>query len=514
MTRLALLLLALPVFAQNNSKTTLRGRLIDDVYSQGVSRARLALSGGGLRTPLTAIASEQGAFSFPDLAPGAYRLALEKAGYFTPTPLDVQVGASQINLGDVILVRIRAISGVVRWSDGEPAAGASVQVLPVVAGQVSFRGIATGYSVSDRGTFRITNLRPGRYVLFASSAGYALSENPRPRIAPAVFFPGSDVAAGATKIDVRKTPEITDIDFTLRDRGGVTVEGIVAPSASFPAGSDVLIGVMVPNAPAPVLGLRRMKVGDSFRFLDIPPGQYMIAVSSDRDLCRGYESIQVGSDPLTNVRVTMPERVTVVVHTEMEEPGGQRTSPVPGIAIRGQVDKLFSYGITGFGSARPGQPLANGDLEATDVSPGATYRMDFNRLPANSYVESVTQGKNEQHFGPFEFVASSDVVRILLKKDGGTVGGTTVPRTFVVFAPKNRKAANRFLTTTADKDGNYQLSAIAPGDYELYAFDRNDEDSYLDEDYLQKYNAHVIAVTVQPNSSISLQPELTRVAGQ
>src|SRR6185436_5396255 len=115
---------------------------------------------------------------------------LEKAGYFAPNPQDVQVGASEINLGDIILVRIRAISGTVRWSDGEPAAGATVQVLPVVAGQASYRGIATGYSVADRGTFRIANLRPGRYVLFASSAGYALSENPRPRVAPAIFFPG------------------------------------------------------------------------------------------------------------------------------------------------------------------------------------------------------------------------------------------------------------------------------------------------------------------------------------
>jgi len=320
-------------------------------------------------------------------------------------------------------------------------------------------------------------------------------------------------------IDVRKTPEATDISFALRERPGVTVEGTVVPSAAFPAGTQVGISLSIPGIPVPGYGLRRMRAGDPFLFLDVPEGQYLITVSSP-ELVRGYEFIQVGKEPLRDVRVNMPESVPVTMRVEMEEPNGQRTSPIPGIAIRGQFDLLMSLGITGFGASRPGPAMSNGDLRATDIAPGATYSMSFSRLPTGSYVESVTQGKNEQHFGPFEFIANANPVRVLLKKDGGTISGSVrgekgpVPQAFVVLAPKNRKATIRYMTASSDKDGNYQLSAIAPGDYELYAFDRNDEDSYLDEDYLRKYNSHVIAVTVQPNSANSLQPELTRVAGQ
>jgi hypothetical protein len=202
----------------------------------------------------------------------------------------------------------------------------------------------------------------------------------------------------------------------------------------------------------------------------------------------------------------------------MQEPDGRLTFPIPGISVRGNFPALQRLGFTAMGS---GFFLTNDkEIRATDVAAGGTYSMEFRGIPAGAYVESVVQGKREQHFGPFEFIVNDELIHVLLKKDGGSINGTVrgdkgpVPQAFLVLAPKNRKATIRYMTVSSDKDGNYQLSAIAPGDYELYAFDRNDEDSYLDDDYLRKYNTHVIAVTIQPNSAVSLQPELTKVAGQ
>ena len=35
-------------------------------------------------------------------------------------------------------------------------------------------------------------------------------------------------------------------------------------------------------------------------------------------------------------------------------------------------------------------------------------------------------------------------------------------------------------------DGSYQIGNIAPGSYDLFAFDRNDEDVYYDADFLRR----------------------------
>jgi hypothetical protein len=516
----ALLLLgALPLFAQSDQKSSVRGRIIDDIYAQGTAKARITLSGGGLKGPSVTTSDEHGNFSFPDLTAGRYQMNIERAGYFNPTPQPVQVGSPSVDLGDIVITRIRVISGTAKWNDGEPAAGATVQVLPIVSGKPVYRIGAGGARVTDQGTYRISNLRPGRYVLIASNGDQssAAFDSVRPRVASPVFYPSSPSAAGSVVIDVRKSPEAADISFKLEEKPGVTVGGTVVPSAGTPLGTRILLELLLDDVPVQAFDLRQVAAGDSFRFLDIPEGSYTI-VASTPQLSRGYQAVKVGKEPVTNLRLDAPEPAAAVIKVEMQEPDGRLTFPVPGVAVRGYFPALQQFGFTAVGSGIPA--TAAGELRATDVAAGGTYSMEFRGIPAGAYVESVTQGKREQHFGPFEFVASADKVNVLLKKDGGTISGSVrgekgpVPQAFVVLAPKNRRATLRFQTASSDKDGNYQLSAIAPGDYELYAFDRNDEDSYLDDDYLRKYNAHVIAVTVQPNSSLSLQPELTKVAGQ
>lgn len=515
-----LILSSLALLAQSDGKFVFRGRVVDDLNDQAVRTARIILTGGA--NPLIAQSDDRGAFSFADVPPGRYKLNIEKAGYFTPIVQDIQAAASSsLDLGDIPLTRTRAISGTVRWSDGEPAGGITVQILPVVAGKPVYRGIATGARTDERGSYRIPNVRPGRYVAFASSAQGSLSDDLRPRLAMPVFYPGSDALAGGLRIDLRKTKEATDISFRLQEKAGVTVDGVVAPSAEFPAGTDVLLGLMVPNIPTSLFGMRQMRAGDAFRFFDIPEGAYLLVVSTRRELYRGYQSIQVGRQPLTGVRVNLPEPAPVVMKVEMLERDGTRTSPVKGISIRGQLDKLGSFGNSVSGAASAVQPLSNGDLQKTDIAPGETYSMEFRGVPADAYVESVAQGGREQKGGPFEFVATTEPVRILLKKDGGTINGVVrdgnrgpAPKAFVVLAPRNRKATNRFLTAAADKDGNFKIAAIAPGDYDLFAFDQNDEDSYLEEDYLRAVSARATGVQVDPNSAQTFQPELIRVTAR
>jgi hypothetical protein len=133
-----------------------------------------------------------------------------------------------------------------------------------------------------------------------------------------------------------------------------------------------------------------------------------------------------------------------------------------------------------------------------------TYVMEFPRLTPGTYVYSVTQGTAVQVTSPFQFVANGEAVHVLLRKDGGTVTGTAAtdsgaaaPLAFVVLAPKDRKDTLRFRTVTAGKDGAFSLTAVAPGNYDVFAFSRDDEGWYQDEEYLRRYATRSVSRTAR-----------------
>lgn len=121
------------------------------------------------------------------------------------------------------------------------------------------------------------------------------------------------------------------------------------------------------------------------------------------------------------------------------------------------------------------------------------------------------RGDNEGNDG------GGDPVRIVLKTDGGKIEGIArlsgrgVARAFIVLAPKDRRVEQSFRTALAAEDGTYTISSIAPGEYDLFALDRNEDDDYLDEAFLQALLDRAISVTVQPRSSQSFEVPLQSI---
>ena len=113
---------------------------------------------------------------------------------------------------------------------------------------------------------------------------------------------------------------------------------------------------------------------------------------------------------------------------------------------------------------------------------------------------------------PFIVTANAEPVQILLKKDGGKLNGQLPPRgglfrpAFVVLAPKDRQLTSAFKTIATDRKRAFQFSGIAPGAYELFAFDQ--ESDYLGDESLKKYAARAISVTVAPNAVLSMPLEV------
>ncbi len=91
-------------------------------------------------------------------------------------------------------------------------------------------------TTNDRGEFRLENMRPGRYVAYAYVPGLAVAFT-KPRTALPVFYPNSPVPDAGGSIDLRNTAEPAPLLMHLHETsGGVSVEGTVAESVSFPKG--------------------------------------------------------------------------------------------------------------------------------------------------------------------------------------------------------------------------------------------------------------------------------------
>lgn len=143
--------------------------------------------------------------------------------------------------------------------------------------------------------------------------------------------------------------------------------------------------------------------------------------------------------------------------------------------------------------------------------------VDHRSLPPNAYIAAVTQGSQPLPTSPFQIASGGDAVRVVLKTDGGIVegrvreSGRAAGQAFVVLAPKDRKSQQNFRTAIADRDGMFRVSAVAPGEYDLFAFDRNEDDDYLDELFLQSFADRALDGKVAPRSTSTVELALVRL---
>jgi hypothetical protein len=463
----------------------------------------------------------------PDIPPGRYLLTVDKAGYFPrnreeemgggPISIDAQMPAAE--LGDIALSRVRAISGTVRWLNGEPAERVAVHAQFVRRGTAAFRpGEGSLVGTNDRGEFRLDRLRPGRYVVCAYSVGVA-GPDAKPLVSLPVFYPGSDHPEVSGSVDLRQTAEVSGILINLRETSGVRVQGKIAPSQSAPEGATVTAG-LIPRSPGAEQPFTRnaSQVGQLFQFSDVPPGSHTLVAYADRPYtARTFQSVEVGTqsvDGLT-VRLDAPTPITGKIEIEQaadQSRGGADAKAPPAVPVA-KVRVLAQCSILGLFGVITGNTDDDGQFHLDNPANGETYALTV-QAPADTYVAKVTQGDREVPYGPFPVSASSDLVRVLLKRDGGKIIGTVQKRegvnapALIVLAPKDHKAQQFFRSTTTAGDGTFALSPIAPGEYDLFAFDRNEEDAYLDDAYLRAFNSKAVAVTVQPNANLALSLEV------
>ncbi len=248
----------------------------------------MTLSGKGLADPLVASTGDDGECPFKDVPPGVYTLAVEKAGYFAPeAPVSGVKGVISVeatvppesNIGTIVLVKSRTITGVVRWDNEEPAERVIVHALTVKRGRaLMIPGDVFLVTTNDRGEFRLENMRPGRYVAYAYVPGLAVAFT-KPRTALPVFYPNSPVPDAGGSIDLRNTAEPAPLLMTFtKPAAAFRLKEQWQSPQSFPKGRGVYLGITIAGSlpPQAIAGVELRKPVSHFGSGACRPGLYRI----------------------------------------------------------------------------------------------------------------------------------------------------------------------------------------------------------------------------------------------
>lgn len=211
-----------------------------------------------------------GSFTIPHVPPGAYYIFAEKSGYVIPVSMDfigidknnqpaskdlrdalaaglspITVAANRVTTVELVLHRGAAISGVIRFDDGAPAADITVSLLqkdksgkwttPPNIGDMN-------HQADDQGNFRLAGLPAGEYLLKATLESEAPlvkdSDNERSHYQWDVYFGDGIRPRDAKSITLKDGEESNGDNITIPLSRMHSVSGsVISLESGSPVGS-------------------------------------------------------------------------------------------------------------------------------------------------------------------------------------------------------------------------------------------------------------------------------------
>jgi protocatechuate 3,4-dioxygenase beta subunit len=260
---------------------------------------------GPFAVPPQAMTDQDGRFAFNSLAPGEYRIEVQKTGFAssadsTTRPRTYTVAAGQA-LDDIsiVLQKGAVITGKVLDQKGEPVTDAHVMALrritPPGATTAPPRLIPAPMQgpqqTNDIGEYRVSGLPAGEYVLAASPRSMGFGGPGMPAntghgggtpTATTTYYPGTVDQAGAQSITVAAGAEVSNIVFVLQSAPAYRVSGIVVDDNGAPIARAMVMLMTDPRGGMMFMGPGgNAQTGDDGRFSigDITPGTYRLNVS-------------------------------------------------------------------------------------------------------------------------------------------------------------------------------------------------------------------------------------------
>jgi hypothetical protein len=489
------------------------GRVISD-DGQPVSNARISASAlGGTNQPARSTSTDaEGNFRFADLPRGVYSLFATSPGYVSTSTFVPASERPIYRIGDtatITMVKGGVITGAVTDAGGIAIPSLTIRAIRVRDAEgklVAPSATARDRNTDDRGIYRIYGLVPGSYVVMATSPNR--SGQPSEHDGKAPTFHPSSTRDTASEVTVRSGEEAGNIAIRFRAEPGYVISGTFAGNLSA-ADAATMASVELSYAgsgmPINTVSARMAEGQRGFAIYGVADGEYEVRAQ------------RYGENDLETL-VALPRRVSV------------KGADVTGVALRlTPLGSISGRVVLESTTARVVVPACAGEravlpqetiltVRRTDQASGenellqrwvsattapndqsqfvlrnlmaARYRVET-RLPnENWYVRSITAPSPtsarqlvDAGRGGFALKSGEKAKGLTVTIAAGAaavrgkitpaVEGTKLPphlRVHLIPAePERADDVLRYAQVTAQNDGGFALTNLAPGKYRLLA---------------------------------------------
>ncbi|MGB7844774.1 MAG: carboxypeptidase-like regulatory domain-containing protein [Candidatus Acidiferrum sp.] len=523
-----------PAFGQHPDTDAfeLRGSVINAATGEPVSGALVEM-----QAPVSKVqfSGTNGMFVFTNLPRGQYFVTSRKPGFFNEQELgrsSVRVNSMRVVPSDgELLLKLTPeaiIYGELKNENGDPLEGVTVraQRWQTVDGRRSFQNMRDAVT-DDEGTFRIAELKPGRYRLAfvetnrgGSITLYRLS---RKRNADqgygSQFYPGVSDPELATTIDLRAGSQL-HITQSLGPQRLYEVVGVVR-------GVDLENGftVMLTNSDGDIVqkSMRLDPKMGGFQISGVPEGAYMLTATA---FARNDERTR---------EFRRQQTATQLIHVSSDVSG--LVLPLGrGISLRVQVDGVISpvsadntphvtvrmiskeFPQNSLGTMAPPLKSEHRALATIDDIPPGTYTVEASPNQPG-YVAALRCGSVDLLREELMIASGASLppIEVTLRSDGAQLNvtvahnGKPAAAGVVIYSPEYPK---RSLLTQTNETGTLALGSIAPGRYQVAAMDSAQDLEFRNPVAMAKVLEHATEVTLQPGDQTSVRVEVQNLQEQ
>jgi hypothetical protein len=528
-------------------RAVIEGSVINARNGRVIPRATVVLR--NVRRPSLARsvrADGAGHFVFRDVDPAIYRLSADRQSFFSDrrlaafqSRLDVAPGDHRTNVV-VRLLPSAVVTGQVVDEHSDPMQHVQVKLLARAYRQGRMVLDTEGVGLTDdRGTYRIYDVRPGRYYvlaeitpelqtkglqIIATSGIVGLLETAGTGEAPPesdtafspLFFPGTSDFLEAQALPVGPGDEV-HAGFIFMTMPSVSIRGKITNGLTgAPAENPAVSASWTEFLEGTIRDVRVSPKDGTFEVRGVSPGSYTLraSFSVEGSTYTTQQTVAVGPHGLDNVLLVGLPDSEVTGSVLVDDPALTDT-PFRRIALEFQ-DKETAARSTA--SARP--PTM--EFQAS-LHPGDHYTVFARGLYQDYYLKAVRISGHEMERNDVVVSDRRAAMELVLSPNGGHITGFVVDEKnqpvsgSVVLLPEEAKRGfpDLFRKIGVDSKGTFTLSGVPPGSYQLLAFDDVDLNELMDHpELLKPYAEKGQTVTVAEKGAYTVPLQIIRTSEQ
>ena len=528
---------------------------VHSITGEPIARAtvRIPLARLGAAPPPPVSTDPSGNFVIGNLAPGTYSVTAERPGYLpqaygarAPNAMNtggtrLQLVAGQVMKGiDIAMTPQAVITGSVADVNGDPIQDDSVTAYTLSWVGSRHRLVSAGNAkTNDEGNYRISGLPAGSYWVSANPHLTILAGNPGNSDSQPVgdiqtFYPNAEEPQRGTPVTVHPGDEARAIDIQLIRRRMYSISGTVQ-GKSVPRNTAVRANRLDgEGAPIPyTISMRLAPGATEFHMRGLAPGRYRVEsfpintppgqgtpvfiwetfTINDSDIEGAVLHIRDAFSVSGTVKLEGGDLAGLVPEPPLPSPKG----PTRPVASTGPAISMFpdDPGIA-TGSIVPVQP--DGSFETATLYT-RQYRVRTARFPAGTYIKQINfNGQDITHSlmdlssgggGQLDITLSTqgaDISGVVHDEDGVPITGADV-----ILWPKVQdpdRIAREAVTATADQNGVFQMTSLAPGDYYLIAIEAPDPGIRQSPDFLAQLSSPAEEIEISEGAHLAMQLEM------